>query len=376
MIDPVVININAAAEPFLDLHEDVIPAGFKDWLEFGAPDGSPGKTRSALTVRLSVKQHELVAWLVSMHFITAIELGAARLLGVDDTQSDWLKREPTKNNLILPKPQAAIQEGDVDLMFGKPADEESGINSTKWVMDEIYCRTTFDPIISGRLEDIVIAGSSSEDLDLLLPRGPMLYNKNWIMALGSEAKQTAYSLQKYKFDYRFQKKAYYGVSPSGNLTFFLPFVENQKKRRWGLKLFNRKKKPVDSINTVVVCEVNEHVGEKQCNMIESMSYMIGGIIAEPHGIGANGVAFQGKKNCIRLDIPAEVKWTTREKLVKEMESKADLNSSPKSLRKGPNDDTHNENGIPLQIWVKDKFVFWKHGPCSISHVIWEQRRNV
>lgn len=29
LIDPIIVNVNAAAEPFLDLHEDVIPNGFQ-----------------------------------------------------------------------------------------------------------------------------------------------------------------------------------------------------------------------------------------------------------------------------------------------------------------------------------------------------------
>ena len=373
LVGPVVININAAAEPFLDLHEDVIPKGFKDWLEFGAPEGSPGKVGSGRSVRLSIKQHELVGWLISMHFITAIELGAAHLLGLDDVKSDWLEVEPIRNELILPKPLSDVQEEDLDLMYGEPMDDELGINSTQWMMDEIYCRTTFEPIISGSLEDMVISGSSSEDLDLLLPRGPLLYNKNWIMALGSEAKQAEYSIERYNFGYRYRKKAYYGVNPSGNLTLFIPFIQNEKKRRWRLSninLFKRKKKPIDSISSLVICEVNEHVGEKQCNMLESIAYLVGGLNVKAHMIEANGVSYQGKKNCVRLEVPPEAKWTTRKHLENEIQSSNADSSS--SLRKSAGD---NEKGIPLQIWVKDKFVFWKDGPCSISHVIWQQKRK-
>ena len=36
MIDPIVINIDAAAEPFLELHDEIVPLGFKDWLELAA----------------------------------------------------------------------------------------------------------------------------------------------------------------------------------------------------------------------------------------------------------------------------------------------------------------------------------------------------
>ena len=348
----------------MDLHKDVIPTGFQDWLEFGAPEGAPGKVRSGRTTRLSKKQHQLVAWLITMHFATAIELGAAHVLGIDPNHSmhgDWLKGELISNNVILPKPQADYVDLDSSLMLGRPIDMKLGTNSSEWRMDDIHCATTFEPIVSGDLKEMVISGSSSEDLDLMLPRGPMSYMRDWVMDLGIQAKQNKFSFQKFNFDYRYEKKAYYGVKPSGNLTIFIPYKESK-----GITHFQPNKRPSESLTNLVLCEVNEHYGEKQCNMQDSMGYLVGGISAKASYIEANGASYQGKKNCVQIDIPPNAKWTTRNK----MESQVKKKSLREKLFK-----RHDEHGLSLSIAVVDQFVFWNSGPCSISHIIWEQRIN-
>lgn len=367
MIDPIIINIDAAAEPFLDVHEDVLPPGLQEWFEFGAPNGAPGKVRSGRATRLSVKQHQLVGWLIVMHFITAIELSATHIMGFDDSTSiDWLKKELNTKTVTLPKPQAKYAELESTLMFGRPKDENLGINSTEWEMDEIHCMTTFEPITTGgQLDELIISGSSSNDIDLLLPRGPLLYNKNWVMDLGIEAKQNANNFKRYNFDYRFTKKAYYGIKPSGSLTMFVPLREKEGGGGlFGLKSIHRTKDPSEVFGNLILCEVNDYIGEKQCNMENSMEYIVGGTNAKASYIKANGVSYQGKKICISLNVPTSAKWTTRKKLEKEMQDKG---LRQKSRRK-------DEHGISLKISVKDELLFWKDGPCSISHILWEQKK--
>lgn len=313
-----------------------------------------------------MKQHDLIAWLISMHLVTAIELGAAHLLGLEKSDDgDWLKRDivSEQNSVILPRPQAENVDFNSPLMFGRPIDEKLGINSTEWKMDDIHCGTTFEPILSGDMEELIVSGTSLEDLDLMLPRGPMQYNKNWVMDLGAEAKQTAFSFQKYNFDYRFQKKAYFGVKPSGNLTMFIPYKETSRKKV-GLNPFHKQMKPIDVITSLVLCEVNEYFGEKQCDMAESMAYRIGEIDVKAQYIESNGVSYQGRKNCVFLEIPPQAKWTTRSNL--------ENGRSKKSLRDKVF--KHNdENGLSLSVSVADELIFWKSGPCSLSHVVWEQR---
>jgi len=97
--DPIVVNLEAAVYPFKDLDESIFPAGFKDWLDFGAPDGAPGKTRT----NISLQQHELMGDLLTMHF-----LAAAALAEQKDLPGDLFKIGPTSKpnfkHYLLPQP--------------------------------------------------------------------------------------------------------------------------------------------------------------------------------------------------------------------------------------------------------------------------------
>ena len=96
-----------------------------------------------------------------------------------------------------------------------------------------------------------------------------------------------------------------------------------------------------------------------------MSYLLGGINVTARYIESNGVSYQGKKTCVIMDVPPDAKWTTRAKIEKEV--------NKKSLR--DKSKLNNNDGLSLQISVSNELVFWKTGPCSISHVVWEQRRT-
>jgi hypothetical protein len=73
--DPIVVNLEAAVYPFKDLDRSIFPAGFKDWLDFGAPDGAPGKTRTNISFLARQGQiyrcnsiNQLIGNLLTMHF--------------------------------------------------------------------------------------------------------------------------------------------------------------------------------------------------------------------------------------------------------------------------------------------------------------------
>ena len=73
--DPIVVNLEAAVYPFKDLDRSIFPAGFKDWLDFGAPDGAPGKTRTNISFLGRQGQiyrcnsiNQLIGNLLTMHF--------------------------------------------------------------------------------------------------------------------------------------------------------------------------------------------------------------------------------------------------------------------------------------------------------------------
>ena len=382
--DPVVIDISTAVKPFLGLADEIIPEGFKDWLEFGAPPGAPGKSR----LNLSLKQHQLIGWLLSMHFLGALELAVASMIGSKPLFEDSFALDGENLNLksdsdryILTHP---FSSNDINIdkslgnmpsvLFGEPVGELSS-NSSQWSMDPIYCRTSFDPIISGELKDIIISGKDAENIDLLLPRGPMHYNKNWVLDLGPESKQSASTLKQYDLGYQDGRKAYYGVQPSGKMKLFLPF------ERTNLDTKAKNKSPPTKVyanayfKSVIVCEVTDYRGEDQCNLERDVSFVLGGVNATASYIIANGVTYRGKKACVSIDVPSDSLLTTKKEMEHERDEEIKDSSNHRSLFSKTKFDSLDEFGISLEIFVSAKEIFWKDGPCSVSHVIWVQNKE-
>jgi len=349
--DPIVVNLEAAVYPFKDLDESIFPAGFKDWLEFGAPDGAPGKTRT----NLSLQQHQLMGDLLTMHFLAAAALAERK-----DLPGHIFKIGPTSKpnfkHYLLPQPQSSDLEFDSasrnsTLMFGSPIPADQN-----WYMNELHCKTSFDPVLSGELQDIIVSGADAEDIDLLLPKGPMLYNRNWVLDYGPVAKSLASSLEQYKLGYQDRRKGYFGLTPSGKLSMFIPY-------EFGSYIKTSKeldtKKPNEVFKTVVICEVNER---SECKIEKDVSFALGGIAVNGTVVQANGASYGGKKLCVSLSIPDDTEWATRMK----------PNEKGGLLRHK----TTEEKGLSLDITVSNSLLFWKNGPCSVSHVIWEQVRKL
>ena len=349
--DPIVVNLEAAVYPFKDLDESILPAGFRDWLDFGAPDGAPGKTRT----NLSSQQHQLMGDLLTLHF-----LAAAALVERKDLPNDIFKIGPTSKpnfkHYLLPPPQSSDLDYDSasknsTLMFGSPIPADQN-----WYMNELHCKTSFDPVISGELQDIIVSGTDAEDIDLLFPKGPMLYNRNWILDYGPVAKTLANSLEQYNLGYQDRRKGYFGLTPSGKLSMFIPY-------EFGSYIKTLKelvtKKPNEVFKTVVICEVNER---SECKIEKDVSFVLGGIAVNGTAVQANGASYGGKNLCVSLSIPEDTEWVTRMK----------PNEKGGLLRHTMTE----EKGISLDITVSNNLLFWKNGPCSVSHVIWEQFRKL
>ncbi len=354
MSDPLIFNVEAARAPFNNLDDSILPPGFQDWLEFSGPGASPGKTRA----NISKPQHDLIGRMLSMYFLAAAELAIAQDLGLDDLPKGSLDvgpaSKPSFRHYYLPPPQSDDSEKskNMTLMYGNkvPGDQ-------RWYMNEVHCRTSFDPTMYGELDDIVVSGTDAEDIDILRPRGPMLYNKNWVLDMGSVGKQLANSLEQYDFGYQDRRKGYFGIRPSGNLTMFIPYELNDSVTKYEQL---EGKKPNEMFKSVVVCQVNERAN---CQIDKDMSFTLGGKHSQPQLLEANGVSYLGKKHCVSLDIPDSVTWAT-----KQMEG-TDKGSWLRPSEK-------EASGLSLQIFVSNELLFWKDGPCSVSHVIWEQFRDL
>jgi hypothetical protein len=98
-------------------------------------------------------------------------------------------------------------------------------------------------------------------------------------------------------------------------------------------------------------------------MENDVSFVLGGIAVNATAVEANGASYNGKKICIALPIPEAATWAKR----MQPNKKGRL-----LLRQRVTE----EKGLSLDMSVSNNLLFWKNGPCSISHVIWEQFRNL
>jgi len=199
IIDPIVIDIDAISKEFLNLQQQIIPPAFTDWETFGAPDGAPHKNMRS---SLSLRQHELIGWILSIHFVRAAELVAVHLAGLgvvggggggmeDNMDSLWKKHQlpaPQSPQVVLDGPPSKA----TSMMYGIPETDD-----TRWSMNPIHCRTSFEPTVGGTLHDSIISGAVAEDIDLMFPKGPMIFNTGWTLDLGP----TERYLMPYNFGY-------------------------------------------------------------------------------------------------------------------------------------------------------------------------------
>ena len=356
MYDPIVVHTDPAVDLFFKgVPEDHFPIGFTDWRVFGSPPGAPGQALH----HPALKEHELIGWMIAMHFLASLELAAAELLKVEGTSSSYLLDDPQLEMhpaIQLPKPKGHVGANSVvsSLFFGVPSTSDGNV----WMMNPIYCRTTFDPVVHGTLQDIVVSGTAGDGIDLMFPKGAMYYNSGWVLDYGEGEKKAKQKLQKYdSLGYIDSKKAYYGVNASGNLTLFVPCIDSATKHeatevQENNQSSERIKEGDDAFKwftSFVVCEVNEKRGEKECNIETDLTFVVGGVMATGVSlVEAEGASHLGKKLCVSFEVP--------------MGSKISRVESP-SLR----------HGLEMNIAVNNVYVSVNDGACSVSHLIWEQK---
>lgn len=182
--DPVVLHSDPAVRPFLDRREDFRPEGFQEWRKFGSPPGAPGQALH----HPAVKEHELLGWMLAMHFLSALELIVANDEIENNNQqfscpSAEDQRQSRLKSTFLPPPvtvNATTMQEWTSMFFGIPQstlpvdlalNTKDEINSA-WKMNPVHCKTSYDPIVdaSGSLTSIIVSGSTAEDMDVMLPK--------------------------------------------------------------------------------------------------------------------------------------------------------------------------------------------------------------
>jgi hypothetical protein len=349
-LDPIVIHTDPAARPFLDRVEAHRPAGFQEWRKFGAPPGAPGQSLH----HPAVKEHELIAWLLTMHFLSALEiLAASESMEKTNADSFHLRRcqkydsSANSRSALLSEPvyEKAVHSSEpwTSILFGEPLSD----GTNQWKMNAVKCRTSFEPIVEGTLSDIVVSGSVGEDLDIMLPKSKMFYNRGWVLDLSDEEKKAKRNLHRFGgLGFVDSKKAYYGIFASGPLSLLLPFEASSREGRGSPSVGDWAK---DWFKSVVLCEVNEQRSASACNTEKDVQYTVGGVNATNVTImDAAGTRYLGKKLCTHVLVPDTAVLTshkTREQQV----------------------------GLQVTATIHNNHINRRDEACSISHIVWEQR---
>lgn len=334
-LDTLVVHSKPASEPFVALNDGIKPPGFMDWRRFGAPPGAPGQAPH----HPAAKEHEFIAWIIALHFLSAIELASICLEeNATFCQATMQNKDAvgeTSAETILPPPTMSIRNTTqmspqlYSLLYGSP--KRSDDASSTWNMNKASCYTTFQPSLTGNLEDLVVRGvaKNTQGLDIMLPKGSHFYHQGWVLDLGDSEKRAKRKLARYGgLGFVDSKQALYGVNASGPLELFIPLDE-------------------PSADIVVVCEVNEFRGENECNMERDLAFVLGGTPVKPELMMSFGSAsYLGKPICCELPIPPGI-------------------TGSRSTTRGK----ENRLGISLKISVQSTRVTTKDGACSISHVV-------
>jgi len=364
LMDPIVLHTDQASEPFLEVEEDSRPIGFQRWRDFGSPPEAPGKSKH----HPAVKEHEFIGWLTAMHFLSALEVLAASDMKLDTsptaTSSAFLTRdlngmelEMTTGNNILPPPFSRKNSAIESMIYGT---EGSG---GTWKMNRISCRTSFEPLAFGDLKDLVIS-DVQDSLDLMLPKGPLIYNKGrWVLDLGDAERKAKQQLERYGgLGFLDSKKSYYGVFASGPLRLFIPHA-NKTTDSSKLEL-SPPDNARDAFTTLILCESNENKRNPMaCNMATDLSFEVGGVRVAAESvkrISLPGFSYLGRDICVSIEVPSKAKITNLSQSVKVEGG----NMKEEGI--------HEESvGVAIELAVSNKRIRTKDIACNLSHVVWQ-----
>ena len=327
------------------MKETHLPPGLQNWTEFGAPAGAPGKVRQNLTL----KQHELYGWLLSMHILSAMELVARSML-----EGSSLADASVSRASRLPAPITGATEKWSSLLYGSKSNQ----SSSEWAVGGTACRTAFDPVVSGGLSESILSGTAGEDVDILHPKGAMYYTKGWVLDLEPAERRKKQLMRQWDnlgfVDY---KKAYYGVPASGALRLFLPLET----------IDSTEVAATDGVRFLVLCQSDADGGDHGCDLARDVTYTVGGINASKvEWVYSDVVAYVGKRLCVTVEIPDDAKLVTEKEAVRAAKA-------ARRLRRSQHRQLASRLGLGVEIRVTNERVTWHKGSCSIAHVIWQAK---
>jgi hypothetical protein len=304
------------------------PPGLRDWDQFGAPDGCPGRT----VWHPKKMEHELIGWTIAMHMVDAIERAFTIM-----QESNWQQKygnQVSQKLVFLPPINKPPQNEDAvtALMYGH---EENG----EYRMKEISCRTSFLPAVNNEkvLPSVVVSGLAETQLDMMEERSDDLYKSGWVLDVSKLERDTKRKVERCGgLGYIDMKVALYGIPESGTLQLWLPSRGDDARRF-----------------TLIICEANENRDKDACKLNADIQYVVGGVEVDnvTHIRGAG--EYLKRQTCVSIDIPAAAKVTR-------------LGDRP--IAGHGKDDV----GLLVNITARSN-VSREKGACCVSHIIWEQR---
>ncbi|CAJ1949705.1 unnamed protein product [Cylindrotheca closterium] len=347
--DSVVLHTDPATKPFLERYEEYRPIGFQDWRKFGAPHGAPGQAAH----HPALKEHELLGWILAMHFLTALEYKMMAGSNLSCLTEKTLPKLPPPVSDKLTNTTNPIYD---PVLFGHK------VSADEWKINPIQCGTTFQPILKGDLSELVVNGSIAEDLDALLPKSQYYYNQGWVLDMSEGIKAAMRKLSTYEDNLGFidSKEAYYGLFESPHLNLLLPYSGRGKGEGDGEEKGNLQ--PGQEANnwfeSIILCQVNEQREDNECDFGRDVGVSIGGVNVtdiSPYMMEMGGTTYLGKKVCSHIPIPNGAVLTSHNTLA----GKADLELD--------------QMGLLVEVFVTNKHIVHAKQACSISHVVWEEK---
>jgi hypothetical protein len=328
-VDALIVNDRDAVQPILNSGAP----GLDQYQRFG----TDSKVR--LLQLLSVQNHEVIAWLIAMHFLAAMEMAETKdLVGIK------VASRPTQ----LPDPMGlfSVRSTPYSSLFLEHSSRlrcYTSFDLTERTADMTLMRVLVAPTLS----TLVASATVGSDVDLLLPK--IADGSGWVLDLDTVAKRKK-QLTKHNEFYGFPdwKAAYCGVAQSGLLRLILPLDDNQLNAV----------APLDDstlvgrvLTMLVLCSPKAPELNGRCSLSRDTNVTVSGFKTDLIPLSSKLVDGTDRPSCFQVIIPKQ--------------AVVDVLRTEK-------DNTLKHYGISVEIRVTDHKITQKKGACSISHVIYTQ----
>eukprot|EP00934_Nitzschia_sp_Nitz4_P003572 Nitzschia sp. Nitz4//scaffold71_size96697//48045//50047//NITZ4_004696-RA/size96697-snap-gene-0.41-mRNA-1//-1//CDS//3329557250//3562//frame0 len=280
-----------------------LPAGFEDWNKFGTPNHCPGHG----PWHPKVQEHNMIAWLVAMHFLTVLE----RAYELEKSGEDYPKPPEHTAEVSFPAASGSIEGNPEDvthLLFGHPNED-----ATSYLMKDLSCRTSFIPAMdeTKKLPNVIVSGFSKEELDIMEDRSLENYKAGWVLDVSAIERTTKRKVESCGgFGYIDMKIAVYGIPESGTLRLWLPFEGQEHDHEHGEGDTNAD----HWFDGFVICEANESRKDPACKLDQDLEVTVGGAAVSSIQSIKGAAEYLQRSTCVNVGIPKEAQSTPLSKV--------------------------------------------------------------